>query len=679
MDDWATLEQVVYFAGAIVALTQAFVFTHYFRLFRRDHLALWSVSFLSLAVYLGTAAASILLIPVYPSAHPLRLGLSCLSLIAAYAQVATLILGTIAIWRTQRWTRRQLQLTLGIVCLIGLISGLAFAFDPQAVHSRTFMRIGMRYLITGVAALTMGILIFRRGPRGGIGQLLTALALGLYGIDLLTTFAGYLAQSNPNVEWSWFKYTVVVNLLSQVFIGYALVIWLLEKERERAETATDTAERLRLFDPLTGLPNRTQMLAEIDTQIDHPKGTALLMLRIDNLGNIAVAAGMDGVDMALLACAERITQIANTNALKASRPGSDYFAVHGSGFGGETGARRVAEQILEKLALPLEWHGRDLAIEASVGIALAPRDARSADALQSCAEMARARARSHRDIAMRYRVFAADLDIEARRRLALQADLRGAFLRQEFELEFQPLLDGWSLEVCGFEALVRWQHPQHGRLLPDAFIADLEPLGLVEALDQWVIEQACLQACQWQRPGHPALTVAINVTPYSFQRRGFPDLVSMILERTGLPPTCLEIEIIESIALERPDRALVNIDHLRAIGVRVMLDDFGTGFSSLSHLRQLPFDGIKIDRSFVVDVLIDPRDAAIVRAMLALAHSLGLAVVAEGIETAAQLAWFQSEGCDRLQGFHFHRPMSQQAAIELLKLPPAPAPAPSTH
>lgn len=666
MDEWAKLDLVIYFAGSLIALTQGIVFAHYYRVFRRDHLLLWSISFLALSVYLATAGASWMLLGVLPSSHPLRLGLSCLSLIAAYTQIAALVMGTLTIWRTRRWTRTQIRQALLLAALVGLLSGLAFAFDPQFGLQRHFLRVGLRYLLIGLAALVMGLAIARQWPRGRLGQQLTGIALSLYGLDQLHVFSAYLAQANGLGAWPWLRYTNVVSLITQIFIGYGLVIWLLENERSRAENASDAAERLRLFDQLTGLPNRAQMLSHLGQQMQNPQGATLLLVRLDNLGNIAVASGMDGVDIALAAGAERIEEVARNNGLVAARPGADHLAAYGTGLTSEAGATRVAEEILSNLALPVMWNGRELALEASVGIALAPRDATSADALQSFAEMARARAQS--EGAMRYRFYAPDLDAEARSRLALQSELRTAFLRNEFVLEFQPILDGWSLEICGFEALVRWQHPSRGRLLPDAFIRELEPLGLVEALDLWVINQACISAESWQRNEREPLTVAVNVSAYSFQRRDFPDLIHSILERTGLVATCLEIEIIESIALERPERAALSIDRLRDLGVRVMLDDFGTGFSSLKHLRQLPFDGIKIDHSFVVDVLIDPRDAAIVRAMLALAHSLGLEVVAEGIETAAQLAWFQAAGCDRLQGFHFHRSMGQDAVFELLRL-----------
>jgi diguanylate cyclase (GGDEF)-like protein len=665
MNDWAVLELVLYGAGSLIALTQSAILAHYHRVFQRNHLFLWALSFLALAIYLATAGMSVSPLRELPAAHPLRLCLSCLSLVAAYSQVALLIMGTLAIWRTRRWTRTQIGQALLIAGLIGLFSGLAYAFDPQYTQERFFLRVGLRHLITGIAALAMGLAIARRWPHGRLGQQLTAIALSIYGLDLLHVFAAYTVQASGGSIWPWMRHTSVISLITQLFIGYGLVIWLLEDERDRAEHATDAAERLRHFDPLTGLPNRQHMLEHLGKQMQHPQGAVLILVRLDNLGNVAAAFGMDGVDLALATSAERIEEVARTRGLVAARPDADHFALHGTGLGVEAGAGRVAEQILDSLARPLFWNGRELALEASVGIALAPQDASSADALQSRAEMARARAR--REGAMRYRFYAPDLDAEVQQRLVLHSELRTAFAREEFVLEFQPILDGWSLEICGFEALVRWQHPEHGRLLPDAFIAELEPLGLVEALDIWVLEQACAAALAWQRPGKEPIPVAVNISAYSFQRRDFPDTISALLERTGLDAACLELEIIESIALELPERAIVSIDCLRDLGVRVMLDDFGTGFSSLKHLRQLPFDGIKIDRSFVVDVLIDPRDAAIVRAMLALAHSLGLEVVAEGIETAAQLAWFQSAGCDRLQGFHFHRSMDQESVIALMR------------
>ncbi|MBL0165088.1 MAG: EAL domain-containing protein [Xanthomonadales bacterium] len=666
MNEWATLDLVVYFAGSLIALTQSIVFAHYYRLFHREHLLLWACSFLALAVYLATAGTSWLLIAHYQSAHPLRLGVTSLSLLAAYIQVVALVMGTLAIWRKRRWTRKQMIHALIVASVFGLASTLLFAFDPAMVQERMFLRVGLRYLITALAALSMGIAIARRWPRGRLGQLMTAIALCLYGADQFHVFLSYLMQAFGEDPWPWTRYTTLITLLAPLFISYGLVIWLLENERDRAESATDAAERLRLFDQLTGLPNRSQMLSHLGQQMQHSPGVALLLVRLDNLGHIAAASGMDGVDLALLTSAERIEEVARENGMVAARPGADHIAIHGAGLGAGNGAQRVAEQILTALALPLICNGREIAIDASVGIALAPNDATTPESMQSCAEMARARAQS--DGAMRYRFYAPDLDVAAKERLALQSELRSAFLNNEFVLEFQPILDGWSLEICGFETLVRWQHPQRGRLLPEAFIAELEPLGLVETLDAWVLEHACISACAWQKAGHEVLTVAVNVSAYSFQRRRFPEMIEALLKRTGLPAAGLEIEIIESIAMEHPEHAALSIEHLRELGVRVMLDDFGTGFSSLKHLRQLPFDGIKIDHSFVVDVLIDPRDAAIVRAMLALAHSLGLEVVAEGIETAAQLAWFQSAGCDRLQGFHFHRSMPQQAALELLGL-----------
>ncbi len=669
MSDWGVLEIVLYGAGAAVALAQCAIFAHYHGVFRRDHLRFWSLSFLALAVYLGAAGLSIVLRIDFPASHPLRLLLSSVSLIAAYVQVALLVIGTLTIWRSRMPSPSAIVQSLVLATVIGLLSALAYAFDPAASQERLFLRVGLRYLVTGIAGIALGVVIARHWARDRFGPRLTAIALVLYGLELLHVFGAYLAQANGQPPWPWLRYTAVLSTISQLFIGYGLVIWLLEDERERAERATDAAAHLRHFDQLTGLPNRQYLLEHVDRQVAGQQNTSLMLVRIDNLGAIAAAFGMDGVDLALSSAAERIEEVARARGLFAGRPESGHFALLGSGVGVEVGVGRIAGEVLESLSRPLFWNGREIALNASIGIAIAPTDATSADKLYSCAEKARARAR--REGAMRYRFFTLDLDTEAEQRLLLHSELRSAFARGEFVLEFQPILDGWSLEVDGFEALVRWQHPQRGRLLPDAFIDELEPLGMIEALDAWVLEQACTAARAWQQPGRERVPVAVNISAHSFQRRDFPDLVTALLRRIGLDAACLELEIVESIALALPERAIVSLESLRELGVRVMLDDFGTGFSSLKHLRQLPFDGIKIDRSFVVDVLVDPRDAAIVRAMLALAHSLGLEVVAEGIETAAQLAWFQSAGCDRLQGFHFHRSMEQSAAIALVSLPTA--------
>lgn len=665
MSDGLILQLMLLSMGAMIVLAQSGIFAHYYGLFRREHLRYWSLSFLASAIYLACSALSIGVVGDLPTSHWLRLSISSVSLVAAYVQVVLLVMGTLVIWRTRSWSGSQVGAALAAAVALGVASGLAYAFDPAYVQERFFLRVGLRHLVTGLAALGMGLAIARRWPDGRFGQQLTAIALTAYGFYLMLVFTAYVMQATGGTFAPWMRHIAAVGLIPPMFIGYGLVVWLLEDERDRAERATDAAARLRHFDSMTGLPNRQYMLEHLGRQLESTPSAALLLVRIDNLGHIAAAFGMDGVDLALASSAERIDDIARSGGMFAARPDADHFALLGTGVGAEAGAGRVAEQLLDALSRPLFWNGREIALEASIGIAIAPRDAGSADALQSRAEMARARAR--REGAMRFRFYAPDLDAELQQRLILQSELRTAFARDELVLEFQPILDGWSLEVTCFEALVRWNHPQRGRLLPDQFIDELEPLGMIEALDGWVLERACSAALTWQTPGRDPIPVAVNISAYSFQRRDFPDTISTLLQSTGLDAACLELEIIESIALELPERAMVSLECLRELGVRVMLDDFGTGFSSLKHLRQLPFDGLKIDRSFVVDVLVDPRDAAIVRAMLALAHSLGLEVVAEGIETAAQLAWFQSAGCDRLQGFHFHRSMEQEAAVALVR------------
>ena len=320
-------------------------------------LRFWSLSFLALSIYLATAGLSIHFRAEFPASHPLRLALSCMSLVAAYIQVALLIVGTLSVWRPRSWSRRRIVEALVLAILVGLFSGLAFAFDPSHVQERFFVRVGLRHLITGVAALAMGLAVARRWPQGRFGQNLTAIALIIYGIDLLHVFTTYVVLVNGGTVWPWLRYTAVLSLPTQLFIGYGLVIWLLEDERERAEHATDAAARLRHFDALTGLPNRQYMLEHLERQMQNPYGAALMLVRVDNLGNVAAAFGMDGVDLALATTAERIEEVARARGLFAARPDADHFALQGAGIGAEAGAGRIAEEV--------PMHSRDRVLEWS--------------------------------------------------------------------------------------------------------------------------------------------------------------------------------------------------------------------------------------------------------------------------------------------------------------------------
>ncbi|MGH8164432.1 MAG: putative bifunctional diguanylate cyclase/phosphodiesterase, partial [Rhodanobacteraceae bacterium] len=318
----------------------------------------------------------------------------------------------------------------------------------------------------------------------------------------------------------------------------------------------------------------------------------------------------------------------------------------------------TADNLLAMLRAPFYSGGRELALSASIGIALSPDDAREAAPLIAAAEAAAQQA--HDEGGNRLHFYSSEMNSLVLTRLSLQAELRRALIRHEFELHYQPLIAAQSHRLVGAEALVRWRHPKRGLLAPEMFIEEIDRLGMIEDLDRHVLERACREAQQWRARGGVQMSVAVNISTRSFQREHFPELVRAVLAATGLSPHRLELEVVESGALDDIDRATDCLTRLRALGARVSLDDFGTGYSSLNHLRRLPVDGLKIDRSFVEEVLIDRRVAAIVGAIVTLAHSLDIETTVEGIETAAQLAWVEGHQVDRLQGFHFARAMDPQ-------------------
>jgi predicted signal transduction protein with EAL and GGDEF domain len=337
-----------------------------------------------------------------------------------------------------------------------------------------------------------------------------------------------------------------------------------------------------------------------------------------------------------------------------ARLGADEFVVVQSGVGDPADAESLALRLLDSFKRPFPVGGQELMVGATIGIARAPSEAAAeggADLLLRHAELALQRAKAgHRGT---FHAFEPRMDEEVRGRRALEQDLRGALERGEFELHYQPQVDLATELVSGFEALVRWRHPVRGLVEPGAFIPVAEETGLIVRLGAWVLARACADAAAWPVPAR----VAVNLSPVQFITPGLPEAVAAALERSGLPPGRLELEITESVRLIDNDTNLLVLHAFRDAGIQVALDDFGTGFASLSYLRAFPFSKIKIDRSFVSDIGRDEGCLAIVRAATRLARDLGMDTIAEGIETPLQLLQLRQLGCAEGQGYLFGRPM----------------------
>ncbi|HEV7407955.1 MAG TPA: EAL domain-containing protein [Bradyrhizobium sp.] len=407
------------------------------------------------------------------------------------------------------------------------------------------------------------------------------------------------------------------------------------------------------YDSLTGIPNRStfnrQLDQEIASALDKGRGLAVMCLDLDRFKDVNDLFGHAAGDAALKGVAMRITAVLRDGQMLARLSG-DEFAIIVPELSNPEAAGRIAENILEVLQAPNEDPDADSPISTSIGIAICPNDATERQALLSHADTALYRAKNEgRGI---YRFFEASMGAAVRDRRLLEHDLRNAISRGQLHLVYQPQKDITDGRIVGFEALLRWNHPTRGNVPPAEFIPVAEESGIIPQIGEWVLRTACSEAATWTEP----LIVAVNVSAVQIHNANFAHLVHEILFETGLAPGRLELEITETALVRDLNRALATLRRIKILGVRIAMDDFGTGYSSLSNLRAFPFDKIKIDGSFIKSVNVNDQAAAIVRSVLGLGRALRLPVLAEGVETAAELAFLESERCDQVQGYLLGRP-----------------------
>ena len=430
-------------------------------------------------------------------------------------------------------------------------------------------------------------------------------------------------------------------------------------QRKRAE---DETQRLAFYDTLTGLPNRRLLMDRLAHQLllstRSQQHGALLFIDLDNFKDLNDTLGHDVGDQLLTQVADRLVGCIREGDT-AARFGGDEFVVMLEGLStvvGEavTQAEAVAEKILARLNQPYELMGKQHSSTPSIGIALFSGSSPGVDELLKRADVAMYQAKAAGRNTLRF--YDPQMQAAVVARAQLDADLRQGLQRQELLLHYQPVVDVAG-HTTGFEALVRWQHPQRGLVPPGEFIPVAEQTGLILPIGQWVLQTACQQLVRWRtQPATRDWTVSVNVSARQFRRSDFVAQVLAVLHDTGADPQRLKLELTESVLLSDVEDAIVKMEALRGAGVRFALDDFGTGYSSLSYLKRLPLDQLKIDQSFVRDVLEDANDAAIVRTILALAHSLDLVAVAEGVEGEGQRQFLLANGCTVFQGYLFGRP-----------------------
>jgi len=422
------------------------------------------------------------------------------------------------------------------------------------------------------------------------------------------------------------------------------------------------------YDTLTDLPNRTllaqrleQTLVDADT---NERLAAVLFIDLDRFKIINDTLGHAIGDELLRVVARRLTESVRPGDTVA-RYGGDEFVIVLANVAHVDDVTRVAEKVVGRLAPPMTIAGRELFVTPSIGITLYPLDERHGEELLRAADTAMYKAKERGGNT--YEFFTPELNLRAQRRFTLEAHLRQSFDRGELRLYYQPQVDLASGRIVGAEALIRWQHPRWGLVPPAEFIPLAEETGLIKPVGQWVLAEACAEARAWHEAGHRGLRMAVNLSGRQLADRRFAAEIEQTIAAAGLARGALEVEVTESVLMQDLDQTAEALAALARLGVTVAMDDFGTGYSSLTYLKRLPIDALKIDQSFVRGLTVDPNDAAIVQAVIAMAHSLGIKVIAEGVETAEQLAFLERHGCDQAQGFYLGVPQPAEQFRAMLR------------
>jgi len=520
---------------------------------------------------------------------------------------------------------------------------------------------GNRGLALMLCLVVLSFGAFRFGTR----EYVTAAGIMLAGYAAVINLLMWIKPDKVNVPLEGFQWTMLAIVLPcfAVVGGRASDLRRrLRRTNDELTSALEMIQKMATHDTLTSLPNRAlfnETLAHAIAQAErHKHSAALLFLDLDRFKYINDTMGHGVGDRVLQEAARRLTAAVRTSDLVA-RLGGDEFVLLIEQFEEGHGLTDIADKIQAAFAPTFTVDGQELGLSASVGVCTYPADGTDAQTLLANADIAMYRAKEQG----RNRVcfYAAELNQLSQDRLSLEAGLRHALERGELEVFYQPKIDFAGGHVTGVEALIRWRHPQRGLLLPDRFIPIAEEIGVIIPIGYWTLRRVCERAKRWQELGI-ALPVAVNLSAAQFHEPELVKELAAILKATGVSPNTLELEITESMVMRDPDRAAAVMRSLRAMGVTLTIDDFGTGHSSLGYLKRFPIDCLKVDRSFVRDLPHNGDDVAITRAVIAMAHSLRMSVVAEGVEHQDQFDLLRDEGCDEFQGY-FCRPPLEEAEL----------------
>jgi diguanylate cyclase (GGDEF)-like protein len=644
---------------AALGLILAIILLSFHRHYRRGYLLHWSWSWLALAIHQIGGILGLYLSSEFAATHPLRVSLTSISQAAGYLQIAWLLFGAIELSRGRPVRLRSQSIVIVLAVAAGLVSTFLFLTTPGAAVERYFTRVGLQSLVSAVAFSVAAVAIFRSAVKyRTLGHRLLGGGFLLHGANQLVYFLAAASWMFRDQFIASSIYLGFADLVFHALIGLGMVTSLLEDEREAAIIAATEAEHLAYHDPLTGLPNRPLFIDRLIVALAQAERqntkVAVLFCDLDRFKEINDSLGHSVGDELLRQVAQRIeNSVRGVDTV--ARFGGDEFTLIIQNLREPEAAATVARKILETLRAPFYSGEHELYIATSIGISIFPADGRNPEALLKNADTAMYRAKEQgRD---NFQLYTPAMNATALERLALENMLRRAVTQGELVLHYQPLIRIDDGAVFAAEALIRWNHPELGQIQPAQFIPAAEMSGLILPIGEWVLRTACAQMKKWQDLHGARLSVAVNLSARQFLQPGLILTIQDALDSSGLDPGCLELEITESYSMQNPDATVDTLRELKKLGVKISMDDFGTGYSSLAYLKKFPIDTVKVDQSFVQDLGTDRDDEAITTAVIAMAQSLSLKVVAEGVENEVQLEFLRARRCDGVQGFYFSRPL----------------------
>lgn len=654
------------FAGqGLMVLGFALLLSHYYRVYRRAYLRFWSYA----AIWFGLSSACQLIqhstwimMPDWANAT-----FDTLSLTWMYLALSLLALGVFDITMNSMPNRRIRWRIYGVCLIVALISNGTIGPSHDPLVWQPFFRDAVLYLVSGITLGTVAAVIYKLSTPT-MGPRLIAFAFFLQSAKNMLLVSLLLVDSTVlNSEMLW----LFTGLLNVVFLTCAMLgitIWLLETERHKAIDALQKAEYMNRHDALTGIENRDELMSKMPIFIDSCRGDgrelALFMIGVDRFKAINDTLGLRGGDRVLVELSNRLKNLPE-QPLAVARVSGDVFVVMYDHLHNREQAINMGNEIQRLIHKPLLIDNKHLNVKCSIGISRYPQQGVAAEGLLSKANIALANAKlPENSNIMMYREGMNDNYI---RLVDMEPDLRRALLKNEFVVHLQPIYDVRTQYLSSFEALLRWQHPTKGLLNPDDFLPFVEQLGMSCDIDEWVLKHCAKLISRWRAQGEKVLPIAINLSARHFQQPELTDTLRRLYREYQLKAGDIELEITENVAMSDITTGLNVLNRLREMGIRVAIDDFGTGYSSLAYLRKLPVDKIKIDRSFINEIMASSEDSTIVRTLIELSHVLNKQIVAEGVETAEQFALLSEMHCDSVQGYYFSPPVNEEKSRGLLQ------------